>query len=133
MSRGLPHARDRRIAGHAPPRPLSSGRVPGRDALMTTDLRMFRGRVLASTLVVLILVAPACSSRLNRTLHAPEAAPDSASASGPLKGHLRDGGVLVFDSWRYDEATRHVLGTGVRLDPTRRESARGELDVPLDS
>ena len=108
---------------------------------MSTENRPFRDRAAAVVLAALLFAMPGCSSRLDRTLHAPEAGPPAVSpatsatttTSYPLKGHLRDGGVVLFDAWRYDEATRVVSGAGARLDPWRKEVARGELSVPLDS
>jgi hypothetical protein len=86
---------------------------------------------LSLALVLFLVAAPGCSSRLTRTLHSPEAGPPSTA--GPLKGHLRDGSVLVLASWRFDEGPRLVSGAGVRLNPLRQEVARGELSIPLDS
>ena len=97
---------------------------------MATITRRAR-RGLALALASLLVVVPGCSSRLERSLHPPD--PGPPPSSNPLKGHLKDGGVLLFRTWTFDEGTRLVSGTGVRLDRLRNEVAQGVLSIPLDS
>lgn len=86
--------------------------------------------------VALVVCAAGCASRLARTYdqHPPTAEVTLRGEHTPtLKAHMRDGGVVVFSTWRTDPTARRITGTGARYDASRAQHASGVHDLALDS
>ena len=90
--------------------------------------------VIGIVLMGLLLHTLGCGVRgLKRVEVAPSQLASAPKQNATLKAHLRDGSVIVFDSWAFDERARAVRGDGRKLDPDRRNEAPGPHEVALDS
>src|SRR5512134_2943012 len=88
----------------------------------------------AFTLLGVTLLAAGCGIHgLRRTEVAREALGTAPREKATLKAHLPDGGVIVFDTWTLDPATRVVSGRGRLLDVHRVAGPEQAHRVAVDS
>ena len=80
-----------------------------------------------------LLVAPACTKRVDRAVVEPTALATVDHKAPFLKVHMRDGSLYVLSAWVANESARLVTGTGTRYAADRKALPETSHSVALDS